>query len=76
MLADLRRLASGSPFVPFTIHMADGEKITVPTGDHIAVSPSGGRIVVFGDDDDVIHIFPLLITRLSLKEHPAGPSTD
>jgi hypothetical protein len=38
----------------------------VPTQDHIAVAPKGGRVVVFGDDDDYAVLSPLLISRVSV----------
>ena len=38
------------PFVPFVIHMTNGRDLHVPTVDHIAFAPMGGRIVVFEND--------------------------
>jgi hypothetical protein len=66
MTADIRQLVAARPFVPFTIHTADGAEVRVPTVDHIAVPPSGGRIFVFGDQDDYQVLSPLKITRLAL----------
>jgi hypothetical protein len=48
MLEEIRKLVQSGPFVPFTIHLADGRELRVPTVDHIAVGPEGRRIVVFG----------------------------
>ena len=38
----------------------------VPTGDHIAVPPAGGRVFVFGDDDQYDVLSPLLISRVTV----------
>jgi len=31
-----------APFVPFSIHLADGGQLRVPTVDLVAISPTGG----------------------------------
>jgi hypothetical protein len=71
MIADIRRCLSRRPFVPFTIYSADGAALHVPTVDHAAVSPSGNRVIVFLDDGTAEHLFPLLITRVSVDEREA-----
>lgn len=65
MIGDLRRLIAARSFVPFTIHTADGGQLRVPTVDHIAVSPTGARVIVFADDDSTILVSALLISRLT-----------
>ncbi len=74
MLSELRTLLANAPFVPFTIHMADGTQIHVPTRDHIAVSPKGIRVVVFDDKGIANVLSGLLMTRVSFDDHatPAG----
>ena len=72
MIGDLRRLIAAHPFVPFTLHTGDGGQMYVPTVDHIAVSPTGARIVVFADDDSVIHVSPLLLARIVVDPAPAS----
>ena len=64
MIGDLRRLIDAQPFVPFTIHTASGAQLRVPTVDHIAVSPTGARVIVFADDDSTILVSALLIGHL------------
>lgn len=73
MKADIRKLVHASLFTPFTIHLADGGQLHVPTVDHVAVPPAGGRIFVFGDDEryDVISAF--MITRITV-DREATPS--
>ena len=66
MKADIHKLVHASPFVPFTIHLADGGQLRVSTVDHIAVPPAGGRIFVFGDDERYDIISSLLITRITV----------
>lgn len=73
MKADIRKLIRATPFVPFTIHLADGGQLRVPTVDHIAVPPAGGRIFVFGDDERYDVISGLMITRITV-DREAAPS--
>ena len=72
MVADIRKLISAQPFVPFTINLADGGQLRVPTVDHVAVAPTGGRVFVFGDDDTYNVLSPLLISRVAVDRQPAG----
>jgi hypothetical protein len=66
MTADIRKLVHATPFVPFTIHLADGGKLRVPTVDHIAMAPVGGRIIVFNDDGTHEILSALLISRVKV----------
>ena len=72
MIADIRKLIDSAPFVPFTIHLADGGQLRVPTVDHVAISPAGGRVIVFADDDTHDVISPLLISRITVERQPAA----
>ena len=71
MTADIRRLIHAVPFVPFTIHLADGGQLRVPTVDHIAVPPVGGRIFVFGEDERYDVVSALLISRITVDREAA-----
>ena len=71
MIGDLRRLIAAQPFVPFTIHTAAGEQLRVPTMDHIAVSPTGARVIVFADDDSTILVSALLISQITVDPEAA-----
>ena len=66
MNADIRKLVHAVPFIPFTIHLADGGQLRVPTVDHVAVSPAGGRVIVFADDDTHDILSGLLISRITV----------
>ena len=72
MTADIRKLMHAAPFVPFTIHLADGGQLRVPTIDHVAISPTGGRVIVFADDDTHDVLSPLLISRLTVDRQPVN----
>lgn len=71
MVADIRKLVHAVPFVAFTIHLADGGQMHVPTVDHVAVSPTGGRVIVFADDDTHDILSGLLISRITVDRQPA-----
>ena len=68
MINDLREriTARPRPFVPFTIHLADGGAVRVLTVDHVYVTPSGNRVFVSFDDGRYDVIRPLMITRTTL----------
>ena len=66
MKTDIHKLVHASPFVPFTIHLADGGQLRVATLDHIAIPPAGGRIFVFGDDERYDVISALMVTRITV----------
>ena len=72
MTADIRKLMHAAPFVPFTIHLANGGQLRVPTIDHIAISPAGGRVIVFSDDDTHDVLSSLLISRLTIERQTAN----
>jgi hypothetical protein len=57
MIADIRKCLSRRPFMPLTIHSADGMAFHVLRVDHAAVSPTGNRVIVFLDDDTTEFLF-------------------
>ncbi len=73
MISDIRNAIDAVPFVPFTIHTTNGRAFRVPTVDHIAVPPAGGRVFIFGDNEgDYDVLLPLHIAQLSME---SGKST-
>ena len=66
MTADIRELLKAQPFLPFSIHVADGREYRVPTPDHAHVYPSGGRVSIFTDDDREFILPALLLSGLAL----------
>lgn len=76
MIADIRKLAHATPFTPFTLHLADGGQLRVPTVDHVAVPPAGGRVFVFGEDERYDVVSSLMVTRITVdKEHAPLPQS-
>ena len=71
MIGDLRQLIAARPFVPFTIHTASGAQLRVHTVDHVAVSPTGARVIVFADDDSTVVVSALLIGHIAIDPEPA-----
>jgi hypothetical protein len=61
------------PFVPFAIYLADGSQLRVPSVDHIAVPPAGGRIWLFRDDGEYEILSSLLITRITVDATESRP---
>lgn len=70
MIKKLRELWQARPFVPFSIHLADGRSLPVPHPDFFYVSPSGGRIFVVDDQEKYHYLNPLVI--VSVTETLAG----
>jgi len=66
MTGDIRKLVHATPFVPFTIHLADGGALHVPTVDHISVAPEGGRVVVWDNHGLADVLSSLLISRITV----------
>ena len=77
MTADIRRHLQANPFVPFTIHVADGREYQVPTPDHAHVHPNAGRVSIYTDDDREFILPALLLSGLALNladgSSEAGP---
>lgn len=51
MTDEVRRLINAEPFVPFLIKTSDGRQYRVKHPDYVAVSPKGGRITVYADEE-------------------------
>jgi hypothetical protein len=64
MIADVRRRLERVPFVPFIIRASDGHEYSVPTVDHVKISPRGHRVVVFTDEDATAILGPLHINSI------------
>lgn len=66
MTSDIRQRLQAQPFVPFTVHVADGREYRVPTPDHAHVLPSGGRVSIYTDDDREFILPALLLSGMAL----------
>ena len=66
MTNDIRKLLAANPFKPFAVHTADGREYRVPTPEHAHVSPSGGRVSIWADDETEDILPGLLISGLQV----------
>jgi hypothetical protein len=67
MTNDIRQRLAAQPFLPFVIHTADGREYKVPTPDHAHVSPQGGRVSIWMDDETEYILPALLISVLKIQ---------
>lgn len=64
----MRDILSAKPFLPFTIHLADGDALRVNHPELLTLSP-GGRTGIVWTSDERFQIFDvLLVTELSNVE--------
>jgi hypothetical protein len=47
----IRTLLYAEPFRPFVIKSSDGKQYRVKHPDYVAISPKGGRITVYADEE-------------------------
>ena len=47
---EIKKVLKTVPFRPFSVRLADGTQVAIPTSDHGSISPSGRTLVVFEDD--------------------------
>ena len=47
----IRNLLYAEPFQPFVIKNSDGKQYRVKHPDYVAISPKGGRITVYADEE-------------------------
>ena len=66
MIGDIRKHLEGQTFVPFTVNMADGRRVYVPSRDPIAFVQT--RAIVLHDDEswDILH--GLLMSGLTINQ--------
>ena len=72
MSEDIRKLLAANPFIPFTVHLADGGEVRIPTRDHVLLFPQGSRLIVTHDDDSYDVLSALLISRLTVDSRPTS----
>jgi hypothetical protein len=51
MTDEIRKHLDAVPFVPFVIKTSDGKQYRVKHPDFLAISPKGGRVAVFADEE-------------------------
>ena len=62
----LRELHEARPFVPFTLTLADGRKLSVIHNEFLAFFPSGRAVMLTHGDDRFTLIDLLLVTSLDV----------
>jgi hypothetical protein len=66
-IEQIRTAYAAQPFRPFTIHLADGREVAVPSREFISPAPNGRAMVVWQPDGSANIIDLLLITDLEFK---------
>lgn len=51
MTDEVRRLMHAEPFVPFFVKTSDGKQYRVKHPDYVAISPKGGRVSLYDDEE-------------------------
>lgn len=51
MTDEVRKLVHAIPFVPFIVKTSDGKQYRIKHPDYVAISPKGGRITVYADEE-------------------------
>jgi hypothetical protein len=57
----IRTLLYAEPFKPFVIKSSDGKEYVVKHPDYVAISPKGGRITVYEDEEHFVMLSALQI---------------
>ncbi len=70
MVGDVRERLLATPFVPFVIRTSDGREYSVPTADHVFITPRRNRVIVVADNGATAVLGPLHIN--SLIDQPNG----
>ena len=69
MTKDIRDRLAAQPFQPFVVYTADGREYEVPTHDHAHVSPGGGRVSIWTNDETEYLLPALLISGVKVKSN-------
>ncbi len=71
---EIREARQANPFLPFTMHLADGREFTVIHPDFAWVSPNGRFAVVEDLDGHCEYIDPMMVVSLSIPAKPTKPA--
>ena len=72
MIVDVRERLDARPFVPFTIHVADGREFGIPTRDHAHVWPNRSRVSIYTDQGLECILPGLLISGVDVQADTNG----
>ncbi len=72
MTDEVRRLMNAEPFAPFMVKTSDGRQYRVKHPDYVAISPKGGSITLFDDEEvtttlSTVHIVAVELLRTRSK---------
>lgn len=56
-----------APFLPFRLHLPNGEKVEIEHADNVAISPSG-RTLFLVTDEGTTRIDTALIVRVDVRQ--------
>lgn len=51
MTDEVRKLLHAIPFQPFLVKTSDGKQYRVKHPDYVAISPKGGRVTLYADEE-------------------------
>jgi hypothetical protein len=66
-IEQLRKVQQATPFQPFALLTADGNKFDVPHRDFLSLSPYGRTVIVHGQGDDFNILDVLMITAIEVR---------
>jgi hypothetical protein len=64
MTDEVRKLMNAEPFRPFFVKTSDGKQYRVKHPDYVAISPKGGRLSLFDDEETTTTISALHIVAV------------
>jgi hypothetical protein len=70
VIDEIREQLHRVPFLPFVVRTSDGHKYSVPTVDHVYITPRGNRLIVIDDEGTVNILGPLHIN--AVVDQPNG----
>jgi hypothetical protein len=71
-IAGIREAWKKTPFTPFRLRLADGRGLRIPHRDFLSISPGGRRVIVYGRNDSMTIIEPLLIVSIDYVDGTNG----
>ena len=69
MTDEVRRVMNAEPFVPFFVKTSDGKQDRVRHPDYVAISPKGGRVSLYEDEETTTILSALHI--MAVEKMPA-----
>jgi hypothetical protein len=69
----LRNAIYARPFVPFTVHTADGRALDVRHPEYISHSPQGRTVIVYGEGEEFSILDLLLVTEIEFHPTSGAP---